>query len=301
MQAETTTAEAQFNAEIVSGLLAGLAERPGDTGARGDAYARALTFCFMAFQPRDLDELIAARHCLLFHHTLEDAVYGLLHEPETLPRLKQRPQVNAIGRTSLSHQREFQRLRRRKPEEIAAPLPGALTREGSPAATPAACARSDAAAPNPVAATEPGTPRADILATAEMFATRTAAATAPDMTDQQMAEADAIMAALLRDNFPMPPAPPPTSAPLGRTGIAAAGATHERSDITTKPPPPRSAAQTPEPRAEPRPMNRAQRRLAMKQERTQARRAAGFAAKASASGRGARADGTVLRPGLASP
>jgi len=301
MQAETTTAEAQFNAEIISGLLAGLAERPGDTGARGDAYARALTFCFMAFQPRDLDELIAARHCLLFHHTLEDAVYGLLHEPESLPRLKQRPQVNAIGRTSLSHQREFQRLRRRKPEDIVAPLPGASTRADPTAATIAACARSDAAAPNHAAATEPGMPRADILTTAEMFAARVAAATAPGMTDQQMAEADAIMAELLRDNFPIPPAPPPASAPLGRACIAAAGATLERSDNTTKSPSPGSAAQTPEPPAEPRPMNRARRRLAMKQERTRARRAAALAAKASAAGKGARADGTALRSGLASP
>jgi hypothetical protein len=45
-------------------------------------------------------------------------------------------------------------------------------------------------------------------------------------------------------------------------------------------------------------MNRARRRLAMKQERAQARRTAGLAAKVSAGGKGARA---VLHPGLASP
>ena len=67
MQPDANTAHADFIADITRGLLAGLAQRPGEPSARRDAYAASLAFCVMAFQPRDMPELTAANHCVRFH------------------------------------------------------------------------------------------------------------------------------------------------------------------------------------------------------------------------------------------
>src|ERR1700727_2818456 len=118
MQPDANTAHADFIADITRGLLAGLAQWPGEPSARRDAYAATLAFCVMAFQPRDMPELTAANHCLRFHYVLDDAIDDMLNEPDNLVRRKLRPGVNATGRISFNHNREFTRLRRRKPDEL---------------------------------------------------------------------------------------------------------------------------------------------------------------------------------------
>jgi hypothetical protein len=136
-----------FFAETLRGLLGGFPADPdgaaSEAGAKAGeeadtrqfSRAGALTFCMTAYLPRDMEELTSADHCLLFHYVLDDGVDDLLHESDKLPRRKLRAQVTAAGRISLSHDRQFQRLRRRKPDEIVAPFADACAAAARPAAT----------------------------------------------------------------------------------------------------------------------------------------------------------------------
>src|ERR1700722_14186696 len=137
-----------FFAEIMRGLLGGFPQgpngvaeeagaKPGEEPAtRQFSRAGALAFCMTAYLPRDMEELTSADHCLLFHYVLDDGVDDMLHESDKLPRRNLRAQVTSAGRISLSHDRQFQRLRRRKPDEIAAPFADAVAAAARPAAAP---------------------------------------------------------------------------------------------------------------------------------------------------------------------
>jgi hypothetical protein len=265
MQPDANTAHADFIADITRGLLAGLAQRPGEPSARRDAYAASLAFCVMAFQPRDMPELTAANHCLRFHYVLDDAIDDMLNEPDNLIRRKLRPSVNATGRISFSHNREFTRLRRRKPDELVTPLSAAFV---EPADAPDTDAQTRPAASGRAASARAGfmPTQADIAAAAKIMAARFARTPGTEAPP---------------GDFPVPsPAIPeywacPSSPPLDAT---AARSLAERFVPTTTPP---AVEPRPEPAPSLTPTNRAQRRLAMKPERTKARRAAAIASHPS--------------------
>jgi hypothetical protein len=264
-----------FAAEIIGGLTAGLAERPGDNGARRKSYARALTFCFTAFRPRDVEELISGDSCLLFHHVLRDAAFDLEEEPDRLLRLRIRPQVNASGKISLSQQHEFDRLRGRKPAQIVVRFPDSM------AADPAMPGASDEDEDDAPAATgadsEAAARHARLFAEAEQLVSDFVLLSPAEMAEQGP-DASLVLADLLCESFAIRPkiqAPASASggAPIGKmpaTGPA----------MPARPEPPADAS--PEPFASPRPVNRAQRRLAIKLERTKARRAAASSQRAPA-------------------
>jgi hypothetical protein len=157
-----------FFAETLRGLLGGFPK--GSNKAASEACAKtgeeaatpqfsragALAFCMTAYLPRDVEELTSADHCLLFHYVLDDGVDDMLHESDKLPRRKLRAQVTAAGRISLSHDRQFQRLRRRKPDEIVAPFADACAAAARPAAAPTGSGDdSHAADPGPDSAAIP--------------------------------------------------------------------------------------------------------------------------------------------------
>ena len=135
-----------FIAAITRGLIA-LFSQSGASPERVKRYEQTLAFCVTAFQPRDILELTAANNCLRLHSVLDHAVDDMLREADKLLQRKLRRGVNATGRLSLSHDREYYRLRRRGPEEILVPLSAASARAASaPSASPVASAAGDAPA-----------------------------------------------------------------------------------------------------------------------------------------------------------
>ena len=264
-----------FAAEIISGLTAGLAERPADNGARRKSYARALTFCFAAFRPRDVEELTSADRCLLFHHVLRDAAFDLEEEPDRLLRLRIRPQVNAGGKICLSQRHEFDRLRRRKPAEIVVPFPDSMAAD--PAMPVANGKGEDDAAAATGAHSEAVARHARLFAEAEQLVSDFVLLSPTEMAEQGP-DASLVLGDLLRESFAIRPR---TQAPASASGGAPMGKMPAAGPaMPARPEPPADPA--PEPPASARPVNRAQRRLAIKRERTKARRAAASSQRAPA-------------------
>jgi hypothetical protein len=312
-----------FITAITRGLIA-LFSQSGASPERVKRYEQTLAFCVTAFQPRDILELTAANNCLRLHSVLDHAVDDMLREADKLLQRKLRRGVNATGRLSLSHDREYYRLRRRGPEEILVPLSAASARpasasSASPVASAAgdAPARSAASAPERSAASAHATggavipTRAEIMAAAKILSERlirqaTEAAAATD--------ADPAPAGLARGEFPHPapkmPAPRlPDSAmsgpALSRRGMSRPSLSHpwafpsappfdaaaaallaaNFNDTTNSPADAPDPGTAPEPSEPPPPMNRAQRREAQKQERAKAKRVARMASRTAGGAR----------------
>jgi hypothetical protein len=276
-----------FIAGIKRGLLDVLPQRPGETTARRANYERILAFCITAFQPRDLPELTAANHCLRFHHVLDDCIDDMLTEADKLSRRKLRPQAYTAGRISLSHGREFQRLRRRPPAEISAPLSSTVAAAASGATVHAA----PRAAKAPSAATAPAGDAGGAFAPAQsdvIAAARQARNSAVEtmLSDAAIADAAGTMVNILRGNFPAAVASGTASTDGGLASDAGTAAKSFRSGFLSSPPLPRAPANkpAPDPDSQPQPMNRQQRRLAERNAKKADRRAGTSAANASRAG-----------------
>jgi hypothetical protein len=214
-----------FIAAITRGLIA-LFSQAGASPERVKRYEQTLAFCVMAFQPRDILELTAANNCLRLHQVLDGAVDDMLREADKLLQRKLRRGVNATGRLSLSHDREYYRLRRRGPEEILVPLSAASARPAGPsAASPAAVAPARSSAPARADGGAVIPTRAEIMTAAKILSERLGR-----QATEAAADLNPAPAGHSRGEFPPPPPAMPAPAMPGPGTLHSAIANHGTPD-----------------------------------------------------------------------
>ena len=157
----------QLTTEIIRGVVAAVADHPGDTDARRFARQQTVVFSVMAFLPRDAVETMLAGQCVVFDHLLRDGARDLLRGQAETIKLRVRPQLNATGNMVLKTLSHLARLQSR-PAEGTAVAPAPRPAEATGAATTPARAAEPAPAPKPAtpaAAQPPALPPAAVPGT----------------------------------------------------------------------------------------------------------------------------------------